>query len=136
MQILTTAVLISLIQSCKNVRLLKKKTVKMPRLRREQTCARCNVPGAVLKINLLGRLVYIDRVPVILAPGRARVALYSALDVVLPKHLPQDARLEWGRQINCIQFKNLLANVTFTQFFLTCNDNMLFYTQVRKVCRT
>ena len=96
----------------------------------EQTCARCNVPGAVLKINLLGRLLYIDRVPVVLAPGRARLTLYSALDVVLPKQLAQESRLEWGRQVNCIQFKNLLANVTFTQFFLVCNDSMVFYTQV------
>ena len=96
----------------------------------QQTCARCNVPGAVLKINLLGRLLYIDRVPVVLAPGRARLTLYSALDVVLPKQLAQESRLEWGRQVNCIQFKNLLANVTFTQFFLVCNDSMVFYTQV------
>ena len=39
----------------------------------EYSCARCNLRGTVVQINLLGRLLYIDRVPLVLSPESGQV---------------------------------------------------------------
>ena len=41
----------------------------------QYTCARCNLPKTVVQVNLLGRLLYIDRVPLVLSPACGQVFL-------------------------------------------------------------
>ena len=41
----------------------------------EYTCARCNLPNTVVQVNLLGRLLYIDRVPLVLSPACGQVCV-------------------------------------------------------------